>query len=122
MREKILHGVARIGEWFGDREIYDWFGKNLHRMREPSLRYYMRAKELKAAGMDWTNVLATGDNNRRADLAARLLESDAFGSTAERVDAFVAQGGGCRATFFNYRRRLSATSDTPSVRQHRSND
>jgi len=122
VREKILHGVARIGEWFGDREIYDWFGKNLHRMREPSLRYYMRAKELKAAGMDWTNVLATGDNNRRADLAARLLESDAFGSTAERVDAFVAQGGGCRATFFNYRRRLSATSDTPSVRQHRSND
>ena len=42
----------KAGEWFGDREIYEWFGKNLHRMREPSLRYYMRAKELKAAGMD----------------------------------------------------------------------
>ena len=75
-------------------------------MREPSLRYYMRAGELKAAGMDWTDVLATGENNQRADLAARLLESDTFSSTAERVKAFVEQGGGCRATFFNYRRKL----------------
>src|SRR5271157_3157838 len=96
----------KAGEWFGDREIYEWFGRNLHRMREPSLRYYMRARELKAAGMDWTDVLATGDGSRRADLAARLLASDAFGSTAERIEAFVNQGGGCRATFFNYRRKL----------------
>jgi hypothetical protein len=96
----------KAGEWFADREIHDWFGKNLHRMRDPSLRYYMRARELKAAGMDWTDVLAVGDANRRADLAARLLESDAFASTAERVEAFVKEGGGCRATFFDYRRKL----------------
>ncbi len=96
----------KAGEWFGDREIYEWFGKNLHRMREPSLRYYMRAKELKAARMDWTDVLAAGDGNRRADLAARLLASEALSSTAERVEAFVQQGGGCRATYFNYRRYL----------------
>ena len=29
----------KAGERFGDREIHEWFGKNLHRMREPSLRY-----------------------------------------------------------------------------------
>ncbi len=98
------------GEWFADGEIYDWFGKNLHRMRQPSLRYYMRAKELKAAGMDWTAVLGSEDENNRARLARRLLTSNAFGSTAERVEAFVTQGGGCRATFFNYARKLDGGS------------
>ena len=46
------------------------------------------------------------DENPRARLAAELLASTAYGSTAARVKAFVEQGGGCRATFFNYRRRL----------------
>ena len=41
-----------------------------------------------------------------ARLAAELLASDAYGSTAAQVKAFVEQGGGCRATFFNYRRKL----------------
>jgi hypothetical protein len=96
----------KAGTWFDDREIYKWSGKDLHRVREPSLRYYVRARELKAARMDWTDVLAVGEGNRRADLAARLLESDAYGSNAERVDTFLRQGGGYRATFFNYQRRL----------------
>ena len=44
--------------------------------------------------MDWTEVLAAEDENPRARLAAEPLASDAYGSTAERVQAFVAQGGG----------------------------
>ena len=99
-----LHRKA--GTWFDDKEVYDWFGANLHRVREPSMRHYVRTRELKAAGMDWTDVLAAEDENRRARLAAELLASDAYRSTAERVEAFVNQGGGCRATFFNYRRYL----------------
>ena len=97
---------AQAGKWFDDEEIYGWFAANLHRVREPSLRHYVRAKELKAAGMDWTEVLAAEDENPRARLAAELLASPAYGSTAARVKAFVEQEGGCRATFFNYRRRL----------------
>src|SRR3954451_22269091 len=103
---------AQAGKWFNDREIYDWFAANLHRIREPSLRHYVRAKELKAAGMDWTDVLAVEDENRRARLAAELLASAAFDSTTARVKAFVEQGGGCRATFFNYRRRLAGGKGT----------
>ncbi len=34
----------KAGEWFSDPEISERFGKNLHRMREPSLRYCMRAR------------------------------------------------------------------------------
>ena len=96
----------KAGTWFDDAEIYQWFDANLHRVREPSLRHYVRARELKAAGMDWTEVLAAEGENRRARLAAELLASAAHASTAERVKAFVEQGGGCRATFFNYRQSL----------------
>jgi len=85
---------------------YQWFAANLHRVREPSLRHYVRAKEPKTAGMDWTEVLAAEDENKRARLAAELLARDAYGSTAERAKVFVEQGGVCRATFFNYRRKL----------------
>jgi CubicO group peptidase (beta-lactamase class C family) len=96
----------KAGMWFDDDEIYQWFAANLHRVRGPSLRHYVRAKELKAAGMDWTEVLAEEAENPRARLAAELLASNAYSSTTERVKAFVKQGGGCRATFFNYRRYL----------------
>jgi hypothetical protein len=41
-------------------------------------------------------------------LAAELLASAVYGTTAERVKAFVERGGGCRATFFNYRKKLDA--------------
>ena len=55
----------KAGTWFDDKEIYDWFAKNLPRVREPSLRHYVRARELKAAGMDWTEVLAVEAENKR---------------------------------------------------------
>jgi CubicO group peptidase (beta-lactamase class C family) len=100
----------QAGKWFDDQEIYQWFAANLHRVREPSLRHYVRARELKAAGMDWTEVLAAEAENPRARLAAELLASAAYGSTAERVKAFVEQGGGCRATFFNYRRSVGGAT------------
>ena len=100
---------SQAGKWFDDQEIYEWFASNLHRVREPSLRHYVRAKELKAAGMDWTQVLAAEDENPRARLAAELLASTTYGSTTARVRAFVEQGGGCRATFFNYRRKLGVS-------------
>jgi hypothetical protein len=97
---------AQAGTWFDDPEIYPWFAANLHRVRQPSLRHYVRARELKAAGMDWTEVLADGDDNRRARLAAELLASATYDGIEARAAAFVAQGGGCRATFYNYRHRL----------------
>ena len=96
----------QAGGWFDDPEIYEWFAANLHRVRGPSLRHYVRARELKAAGMDWTEVLAAEAENPRARLAAELLASAAYESVEARAEAFVAQGGGCRATFFNHRRRL----------------
>ncbi|MGO8901099.1 MAG: hypothetical protein ACLQU5_22495 [Isosphaeraceae bacterium] len=73
---------AQAGKWFDDREIYEWLAANLHRIHEPSLRHYVRARELKAAGMDWTGVLAAEEENARARLAAEVLASAAHGCTA----------------------------------------
>jgi hypothetical protein len=108
---------ARAGTWFDDEEIYGWFAKNLHRVREPSFRHYVRAQELKATGMDWTAVLVAEDQNPRARLAAELLASPAYDSMAARVQAFVQQGGGCRATFFNYQRRLQGGGARKALRR-----
>src|SRR3954463_8521946 len=72
----------KAGTWFDDPEIYECFAANLHRVREPSLRHYVRAKELKAAKMDWTEVRAAEGENPRARLAAEVLASAAYGSMA----------------------------------------
>ena len=69
--------------------IYEWFGKNLHRMVEPSFRHYVRAGELKAAGMVWTEVLEPEEDNDRARLAAEILASAAYQTTMAKVRAFV---------------------------------
>jgi len=61
----------------------------------------------KAGVINLTEVLAAEPDNPRARLAAELLASEAHRGTNARARAFVAQGGGCRATFFNYRRRLA---------------
>jgi len=112
-RGHVLHfrpGVAEVhrkaGEWLSDTEIHQWFEANLHRLHELSLRQYVRASELKAAGMDWTEVIARDSDNPRLRLTTQLLKDPAYQSTGARVQAFIDLGGGCRATYFNYCRRL----------------
>ena len=96
----------QAGTWFDDAEIYEWFAANLHRVREPSMRHYVRARELKAAGMDWTEVLAAEAENKRERLAAELLASDRPRQHRRAGQGVRRAGGGCRATFFNYRRKI----------------
>ena len=69
--------------------------------------------------MDWTEVLASEAENPRARLVAELLKSAAYASTAERVQAFIDHGGGCRATFFNYRRKLGNRDESGRSRGDR---
>jgi hypothetical protein len=66
--------------------------------------------------MDWTEVLAEEAENWRARLAAEILASSTYSNTAARVRAFVEQGGGCRATFFNHRRKLAGGNGTVEKR------
>jgi len=101
-----VHEQARV--WFRDAEILDWFAANLPRLPEPSLRLYLRAAELKRAGMDWTRIVPLTPENLRRRLLLELRADRSHPTEESRVREFVRRGGGCRATYFNYLRRLSA--------------
>ena len=89
----------QAGKWFDDQEIYERLGDNLHRILEPSMRHYVRARESRRPAWTGRRCWRSRRRRTRARLARELLDSDAYGSTAERVKAFVKQGGGCRRRF-----------------------
>lgn len=99
---------AKASLWFKDEEILMWFERNLHRIPEPSLRLYLRAAELRRAGMDWTKCLPLTPENHRKRLVMELKADTSHETEESRVRAFALQGGGCRATYFNYVRKLYA--------------
>jgi hypothetical protein len=102
----------QAGRWFDDAEIYRWFGEHLHLIAEPSLRHYVRAAELKRAGLDWLQALPLVWMSSKAMLVMRLRADPSYPTEEARARAFVALGGGCRATYFNQARKLRAV--TPS--------
>lgn len=112
-RGQIVHFVPtreevhrRTADWFDDPEIYEWFGSRLDRISKPTMRMYVRAKELKLSGLDWKEFCTLSPENPRRNLAIELLADSSFGTQEERAKAFIERGGGCRATFFNYAKRL----------------
>lgn len=102
-----VHRKAR--EWFQDEEIYHWIGERLAQIMEPSMRLYYRARELKQSGLDWKRIIPESIENQRARLVQELLTDDSFATQEERAKSFISRGGGCRATFFNYTKRLRPT-------------
>jgi hypothetical protein len=99
---------ARTGEWYWDQEIYDFLGERLHLIVQPSMRLYVLAWQLKKAGLDWRRYVLGRLLSGTALLVAQLKADPRYGSEAERVHAFIAAGGGCRATYFNHARRFVA--------------
>lgn len=99
----------KTGEWFrDDPDIYKWFGENLHRVKEPSMRTYLRAAELKRANMDWMDIVPLAPENRRQRLVTELQADRSFCTEDARAREFSVRGGGCRATYFNHSRKLKA--------------
>jgi hypothetical protein len=96
----------KTGEWFDDQDVYRWFGENLRLVREPSMRLYLRAVELKRAGMDWMQIMPLSPEDPRERLVAELQADGSFGTQEARAREFATRGGGCRATYFNHVRRL----------------
>jgi hypothetical protein len=107
-------------EWFWDQEIFDFIGERLHVISEPSMRHYVAAWELKQAGIDWRSLVLTRCLSGNSLLVAQLKASPKYGSEAERVRAFIASGGGSRATYFNLSKRLQSRAGTAPRIQLRS--
>jgi len=106
----------RTADWFWDQEIFDFLGARLQVLHEASMRHYVAAWELKQAGLDWRSLLLSRCLSGKALLVAQLKADLHYQSEAERVQAFLAQGGGARSTYFNLARKLQAPAAAPAIR------
>ena len=104
-----------VATWFWDRDIFDFVGARLHWLEEHSMRHYLAAWELKQAGLDWRRLLLSRCLSGRALLVAQLQADPHYRSEAERVQAFQAAGGGSRATYFNWSRKLQGRKTPPDL-------
>jgi hypothetical protein len=82
---------------------------------QPSLRHYLLAAELKDADLDWKLLILARFTSDKLLVVAQLKASDQFANEKQRVEAFVAAGHGCRATYFNLAKKLPAKLDIPRL-------
>src|SRR5208283_4128850 len=106
----------QAAEWFWDQEVFDFVAMHLPWTNQHSLRTYVLAWELKAAGLDWRQAVLSRCLTGAALSVAKLKADPSFGSEEERVRAFVAAGLGCRATYFNYAKKLQLQKGPPQIK------
>ena len=106
---------VRTGAWFWDQEIFDFIGERLHFFSELSMRLYHQLWELKSAGMDWRSFVLQRSLKETTRVVAELRADASYSSEKARVEAFIASGGGSRATYFNHVRKLRPSADTPKI-------
>lgn len=95
----------KVGEWFEDPVIYQWFAEHMHLIPSLSMRHYVRARELQAAGVNWVQYLLA-DIPDTTRLVAELRADPSFASENDRIDAFRHATGRSRATYFNHKKKL----------------
>jgi hypothetical protein len=105
----------RTSRWFTDQEVFDFVGERLHLFANPSMRTYVKATELKRAGMGWRQFVLSRCLSGTKLLVARLKADPSFASEKDRERAFVEAGGGCRATYYNLARQLQAPAAAPCI-------
>ena len=104
----------RTASWFWDQEIYDFVSDHLTLAMPLSMRDYRLSWELKEAGLDWReNLLTRWGVCEKLRMVARLKSDLSFATENDRAAAFAAQEGGCRATYFNYAKKLNLDSCPP---------
>src|SRR5712692_7708211 len=105
----------QAARWFWDTEIFDFVAAHLHLIAQHSLRTYRHAWELKQAGLDWRQGVLCRCLQGAALEVAKLKANRAYASEAERVQAFIQAGAGCRATYFHHAKKLRPTQGTPKI-------
>ena len=102
----------KVAEWFWDEEIFAWIGQHLHLLPGITMRHYVRASELKDAGMDWFDVMLSEGCSPKTLLVARLREDSSYADENARIQAFKEMGGGGRTTYFNHAKKLKTPAKT----------
>lgn len=110
---------ARVASWFWDREIYLWIGDRLSLFPELSMRQYVKAAELKKAGLNWKDHMLP-DTPIKNKAFADIAGDPSFTSENDRVKAFCLTTGMSRATYFNLKRRLAKPGQAVRSTNHES--
>lgn len=108
-----VHRELAGAGWFEDEEVFDFVGRHLYLISEPSFRFYKTAAAHKRAGLDWRDLTLRSIESA-ADpkllLVAKLLVDDRHDLTPSpeqsRVQAFGKLGGGSKATYHRYKKEL----------------
>ena len=106
----------KVAEFFTDQDIFNWFADHLHLIPHPSMRHYVRAAELKSAGLDWTKVLLRDTVPEKAMLVAKLKADSTIKTERERVKRFTELGGGNATTWYKWSKRIKAPGDTSHLK------
>jgi hypothetical protein len=101
--------------WYWDQEVFDFVADHLYLLERPSLRTYVRAWELKQAGLDWRNGVLSRCLKGTSLAVARLKADPAYAAEEDRVRAFVASGAGSRATYFVHAKQLRPVEVPPRM-------
>ena len=105
-----VHEKVKALGFVSDPEIIAFIGHQLGRIAIPSMRFYVKAVQLKRAAIsNWEDQLVEMLNPKQEirDLAVvkQLLELP-FASEEERVNQFRAATGKSQATYYRYRSQL----------------
>ncbi len=97
-----------VGKWENlDMEVYEYIGKHLDLIHEPSMRLYVNAMKMKQAGLDWKKAfLSSIELKPEQQIVARLLSDETFKCEDARVAAFKRETGLSRATYFRIKASL----------------
>ena len=93
---------AQAAGWFPDPDVLAFFARWLRVIPAPSLRLYLKAAEMKAAGIDWQPVLARQWKAGKLFLLDAIRRDATLGTEDARAAAFEARGGGARATYYRH--------------------
>jgi hypothetical protein len=102
----------KVGEWFEDREVYEFLGELLPLIPEVSMRHYCKGAHLRRAGLaDWRRSLlqmVLPDARKAAVVAVRCDPS--LTTEEQRVAEFVSMTGASRATYFRAKAALDRST------------
>ena len=99
----------QVGEWFGDREVYEFIGQISTLAPLISMRHYCKGAQLRKAGFDdWRTSLLqmVMPDAREACVIAVQLDQRLL-SEQERVQQFIASTKCSRATYFRLKSKLA---------------
>jgi hypothetical protein len=102
----------KVSSWFWDQEVFDWFASFLHLIPDLSMRHYVRAAELKSAGIDWASKMLSDDVPEKLRVVAGLMADPRFTEERKRVAAFSAMGHGGKTTWYKLKKKIKHKRDT----------